>query len=108
MENYYNYSENYNKLQSALKKGDEEITDRAKMIIAMEFIARQINDENIFNTWLSLGVADGDIDYGDFNYFRTIDYIDDDTFKDIMSVFLRLMKRAYEHGGLYCGGIVSE
>ena len=41
--------------------------ERAKMIVAMEFIARQINDEDVFDRWLMCGVADGDIDYGNFN-----------------------------------------
>lgn len=40
-------------------------SERVKMVKAMEFIARQLNDENILNTWLTLGVADGDVNYGD-------------------------------------------
>ena len=35
--------------------------ERAKMVKAMEFIARQINDENVFEGWLMEGVADEDI-----------------------------------------------
>ena len=40
---------------------------RIKMIKAMEFIVRQINDEDVFNPWLMLGVADGDIQRGDLS-----------------------------------------
>ena len=42
--------------------------ERVKMVKAMEYIARQLNDESIFMGWLSIGVADGDIPYGDLDY----------------------------------------
>ncbi|MBR6795710.1 MAG: hypothetical protein IKM52_06350 [Clostridia bacterium] len=81
--------------------------ERIAMVRAMETVARQINDEEIFETWLSYGVADGDIDE------TTTDeeleyYIENDTFEDLMGVFLRLMVRAEEQGGLYCDHALSE
>lgn len=84
--------------------------ERTRMVKAMEFICRQINDESVFEPWLYGGVADGDIYYGDFD---PVDdnveiYIDDDSFADLMGCFLRRMKHANESGGLYCGGIVSK
>ena len=87
--------------------------ERIAMVKAMEFICRQINDEEVFEGWLLEGVADGDIEYGDLNVsIRDEDefdyYIDDDNFKDLMSCFLRCMKNAYKSGGLYCNGIVCE
>ena len=36
--------------------------ERVKMVKAMEFLARNINDEGVFEEWLIEGVADGDID----------------------------------------------
>ena len=83
--------------------------ERAKMILAMEFIARQINDEDVLDRWLMCGVADGDIPYGSFD-LTDVDnyYINNRTFEDIMSCFLRCMKGAYESGGLYCNGIVCK
>ena len=80
--------------------------ERLKMVSAMEFIARQINDEEIFMEWLSIGVADGDIEYGencDDEY-----YIENDNFSDLMDTFLHTMFRAYKSGGLYCDNIVSK
>jgi len=83
------------------------------MVKAMEFIARQINDEEVFEGWLINGVADGDIEYGDLSVnagdedeFGT--YIDDEDFADLMQTFLRLMKKAHRSGGLYCDGVVSK
>lgn len=86
----------------------DNITKRKQMVAAMEYIARHINDENIFMDWISFGVADGDIPYGDLTTDNVDDYyVEDDEFKDLMLCFLRRMKEAYESGGLYCGGIVS-
>ena len=87
-----------------------KMEERKKMILAMEYIARQINNEDVFDGWLMCGVADGDIEYGCLDA-TTIDdddyYLEDDNFKDLMIVFLRRMYFAYKSGGLYCGNIVS-
>lgn len=87
----------------------DKITERKKMVVAMEYIARQINNENIFDSWLYIGVADGDIPYGDLSTENVSNYyVEDDNFRDLMSCFLQRMKRAYKSGGLYCGGVVSQ
>ena len=79
---------------------------RVNMVRAMETIARCTNDESAFNLWLSMGVADGDIDEEttdeDLEY-----YCDDVTFAELMDTFLHLMSRARKSGGLYCDGITS-
>ena len=87
--------------------------ERIKMVKAMEYIARQINNEEVFESWLLVGVADGDIEYGDLSV-KTKDvenlecYInDDEEFSELMETFLRLMKKAKADGGLCCDGVVS-
>lgn len=86
--------------------------ERIKMVKAMEYIARQINDEEIFEGWLMNGVADGDIEYGDLSADKGAEdmeyYIENDTFKDLMGCFLRRMASARKNGGLYCDGVVSN
>ena len=85
-----------------------KIIDRIKMVKAMEFIARHVNNEEIFiDDWLSNGVADGDIVYGDlsisdtdFEYDMQF-YIKKEALKSLMSTFLQLMHDAYEDGGLF-------
>lgn len=87
-----------------------KMDERKKMILAMEYIARQINDEDVFEGWLMCGVPDGDIEYGctDISVIDDNDYfLEDDNFKDLMTCFLRRMSSAYNDGGLYCGGVVS-
>ena len=85
--------------------------DRIKMVKAMEYIARQLNDEEILESWLANGVADRDIAYGDLTTYAALDaidwYIEDQHFSDLMETFLNCMKAAKNHGGLYCDGVVS-
>lgn len=83
------------------------LEERAKVVRAMETLARCVNDEELFcDCWLTLGVADGDIKPttadADLEY-----YCEDDTFADIMKLFLSLMKAAERNGGITCDGIVS-
>ena len=83
------------------------LSRRAKVVRAMETIARCINDEEVFYRWLLCGVADGDIDDDttdeDLEY-----YCEDKTFADLMERFLDLMTAAKRSGGLYEDRIVSK
>ena len=87
--------------------------ERIKMVKAMEFIARQINDENIFERWLMGGVADEDIAYGDLSCSGEDEcsleyYIEDKGFADLMACFSRVMASAIKSGGLYCDGVCDS
>lgn len=87
--------------------------ERIKMVKAMEFICRNINDEEIVMEWLALGVADGDIEYGDLDVKGTDPeeleyYLEDTTFADLMDTFLNCMKHVCKSGGLYCDNVVSK
>lgn len=83
------------------------LSRRAKVVRAMETIARCVNDEEVFYRWLLCGVADGDIDDNttdeDLEY-----YCEDKTFADLMERFLDLMTAAKKSGGLYEDRIVSK
>lgn len=86
--------------------------ERLQLVKCMEFICRNLNDENIFMGWLYDGVADGDIEYGDVaikpeDTEDLMYYTEDKTFADLIDTFLRLMSRARKSGGLYCGGIAA-
>lgn len=90
------------------------IIERIKLVKAMEFIARQVNDENVFERWLIGGVSDGDVEYGDLDVKRDDMrkwglgyYTDDESFADLMGLFLRVMLGAAKSGGLYCDGILD-
>lgn len=93
-----------------MRKG-AKILARKKMLLAMEYICRQINDEDIVNSWLSCGVPDGEIPYGELDLQNIGDdnvMLEDESFKDIMLTFLNCVSRAKESGGLYCGDVVAD
>lgn len=86
--------------------------ERKTMVMCMEFIARNINDEEVFEGWLMNGVADGDVIYDEIidNIEETRDlideyYIENDSLRDLMDCFLRRMKGAIKSGGLYCDNV---
>lgn len=80
---------------------------RADVVRAMDCLARCVNDEEVFDMWLALGVADGDIDAHTTND-ELMWYCEDDNFADLMERFLDLMVAAKKFGGLYEDGIVSK
>lgn len=87
--------------------------ERIKMVKAMEFIVRTVNNEDLMNPWFVVGVADGDIDDGDLDVHTEDEenlayYIEDDEFAGLMMLFTRIMARADEDGGLYCDRVVSK
>lgn len=81
---------------------------RIKVVKAMETLARCINDEKVFSTWLSLGVADGDITENTSDEELEF-YVENNVqFADLMHTFLRCMNNAYYNGGLYVDNVVSK
>lgn len=80
---------------------------RKNLVLAMEQLVRSVNNEDYLMSWLSCGVADGDIVKYNVNEVDDI-YIEDEEFAVLMGLFLRIMNRAEQDGGLYCDGIVSK
>lgn len=73
----------------------------------MELMASSINDELILQSWQIAGV--GDLERGEWDISKVDEYyIKDEAFKQLMTDFLIVMSEAYEDGGLYCDGIVSD
>ena len=88
------------------------LLEKKKMIVAMEYVARQINDEDIFwGIWASVGVPDGDIEYGNFDLDQIYDedcMLYKENFEELVDAFLRCMVQAIKSGGLYCGNISTN
>ena len=83
--------------------------ERKAVVLAMEILARNVNDEEVFEGWLMCGVADGDINYPSLSVDDVDEYyIQNEAFGELMGTFLRLMAGAKDSGGLYCDGIKSE
>lgn len=91
--------------------------ERKTMVFCMEFLCRNLNDEEDLFRWLELGVADGDFSYIEMlkNPAESIDsvdeyYLDDRTFGDLMHTFLKVMRQAANPkigGGLWCDGVLD-
>lgn len=77
---------------------------RKQAVLSMEMMIRSINDEYIVDRWLSVGVADGDIQKFDINEVDDY-YIQDKEFKELMELFLNLMNMAKKDGGIGLDGI---
>lgn len=83
------------------------IKERIEIVKAMDLLCRQINDEEVFMTWLIYGVADGDVEIGDDERLEC--YVDDDErFAELLGLFLSMMSRAKKSGGLYADRVLSK
>ena len=97
--------ENYEIVEKGLSI--QSLHERANMVRAMEEIARCVNNEDWFyGLWLTEGVADGDIKEGTTDEELEC-YCDDDSLKELMYTFLKLMQLARDDGGLYCDGVTA-
>lgn len=85
---------------------EKDVKERQAVVKAMDIMVRCINDERIIDSWLMGGVADGDINID--TPIEEVDeyYTEDDNFKGLMTLFLKLMNRA-SADGLYTNGVVS-
>jgi len=87
---------------------EKNLLKRAEVVKAMDTMARCINNGDVFEPWLMCGVADGDIkDNTSLDEIVETGYCEDVVFKDLMTLFLKLMNRA-SVDGLYTDGIVSD
>ena len=81
--------------------------ERVELVKAMETIVRSFNNENSIEPWLWLGVADGDITENTTDDDLSC-YIEKDNFTILVQLFMTLCERAFNDGGIYCGGVCVE
>lgn len=81
---------------------DKRERERAKLVAAMEYIVRNVNNEElILGRWFSVGVADGDIPYGSFDPEDVPScYTSIENTKELAELFLSIMAQAKNDGGL--------
>lgn len=86
------------------------VTERAELVKAMDLIARCINDENVFESWLISGMPDGELESSDNwdDEYGLGWYIQDERFAELMDTFLNVLAKARKHGGLYCDNVISK
>ena len=91
-----------------MEKNNINLKERVSVIRAMDTIVRSLNDEEYVAWWLEDGVPDGEIDEGtaDEELYWLAD--DDESFADIMSTFIKIMKRQSVNGAMWVDNVLSK
>lgn len=91
-----------------MKKNNINLKERVSVIRAMDTIVRSLNDEEYVAWWLEDGVPDGEIDEGtaDEELYWLVD--DDESFADIMSTFIKIMRRQPVNGAMWVDNVLSK
>ncbi len=80
---------------------------RKNIVLAMECLVREVNNEELIEPWLMCGVPDGEIQQ--YTQDEVDDYfVEDNNFAELMGLFLKIMSRAKNDGGLYVDKVVSK
>lgn len=82
--------------------------ERVSVIRAMDTIVRSLNDERDILWWLDSGVPDGEINAKttDEELYWLVD--DDESFADIMSTFVKIMRRQPVNGAMWVDNVLSK
>jgi hypothetical protein len=107
------------RIKAMKKERPKNETSRTELLRAMSTIVSAINNEEVVYGWLSSGIADGDENLSDAELYENYGE-DDNTFADIMSSFVRTMRRMVDddefdeedrrkgNGYLYCDRVTSK
>lgn len=107
------------RMKAMKKERPKNETSRTELLRAMSTIVSAINNEEVVYGWLSSGIADGDENLSDAELYENYGE-DDNTFADIMSSFVRTMRRMVDddefdeedrrkgNGYLYCDRVTSK
>lgn len=84
------------------------LKERVSVIRAMDTIIRSLNDERDILWWLDSGVPDGEIneETTDEELYWLVD--DDESFADIMSTFVKIMRRQPVNGAMWVDNVLSK
>lgn len=91
-----------------MEENNINLKERVSVIRAMDTIVRSLNDEEYVAWWLEDGVPDGEIDEGtaDEELYWLVD--DDESFADIMSTFIKIMRRQSVNGAMWVDNVLSK
>lgn len=91
-----------------MEENNINFKERVSVIRAMDTIVRSLNDEGDILWWLGSGVPDGEINpkTTDEELYWLVD--DDESFADIMSTFIKIMKRQPVDGAMWVDNVLSK
>jgi hypothetical protein len=91
-----------------MEENNINLKERVSVIRAMDIIVRSLNDERDILWWLDSGVPDGEIneETTDEELGWLVD--DDESFADIMSTFIKIMRRQPVNGAMWVDNVLSK
>lgn len=91
-----------------MEENNINLKERVSVIKAMDTIVRSLNDERDILWWLDSGVPDGEIneETTDEELYWLVD--DDESFADIMSTFIKIMRRQPVNGAMWVDNVLSK
>ena len=91
-----------------MEENNINLKERVSVIRAMDIIVRSLNDERDILWWLDSGVPDGEINEKttDEELYWLVD--DDESFADIMSTFVKIMRRQPVNGAMWVDNVLSK
>lgn len=91
-----------------MEESNINLKERVSVIRAMDTIVRSLNDERDVLWWLDSGVPDGEIneETTDEELYWLVD--DDESFADIMSTFIKIMRRQPVNGAMWVDNVLSK
>ena len=91
-----------------MEENNINLKERVSVIRAMDTIVHSLNDEEYIAWWLEDGVPDGEIDEktADEELYWLVD--DDESFADIMSTFIKIMRRQSVNGAMWVDNVLSK
>lgn len=91
-----------------MEENNINFKERVSVIRAMDTIVRSLNDERDILWWLDSGVPDGEIntETTDEELYWLVD--DDESFADIMSTFIKIMRRQPVNGAMWVDNVLSK
>lgn len=91
-----------------MEENNINFKERVSVIKAMDTIIRSLNDERDILWWLDSGVPDGEIneETTDEELYWLVD--DDESFADIMSTFIKIMRRQPVNGAMWVDNVLSK
>ena len=91
-----------------MEESNINLKERVSVVRAMDTIVRSLNDEGDILWWLDSGVPDGEIneETTDEELYWLVD--DDESFADIMSTFIKIMRRQPVNGAMWVNNVLSK
>jgi hypothetical protein len=91
-----------------MEENNINLKERVSVIRAMDTIVRSLNDERDILWWLDSGVPDGEINEETTDEELSWLVDDDDSFADIMSTFIKIMRRQPVNSAMWVDNVLSK